>query len=108
MVRLDAGGRIDDEGVDAFGRVMRDGFDVHAAFGRGDQCDAARPTVDEQREVEFSMSAVSDIGRRLTCLPCSPVWIVTSVLPSMSLAWARTSSSEKARRTPPLASAAVP
>jgi hypothetical protein len=37
-------------------------------------------------------------------LPAAPVWIVTSVLPSISRALASTSSIDCASRTPPLAS----
>ena len=42
VMRPDAGGRIDREGHDLLRRVVRDLFDVHAAFGRDDEGDAAR------------------------------------------------------------------
>src|SRR3546814_16182197 len=56
MVRLDPGGGVDGDGVDFFGRVVRDGFDVHAALGRGDDRDAAGGAVDEQGEGEFLLN----------------------------------------------------
>ena len=37
MVRHDAGRRVDGQRGDLFRRVVRDGFDIHAAFGRHDQ-----------------------------------------------------------------------
>src|SRR4029077_15599947 len=40
-----------------------------------------------------------------TCLPCAPVWIVTSVAPSICLANALTSAGDLAIRTPPLSPA---
>ena len=63
MVRLDAGGGVDHEGVDALGRVFGDVLDVHAAFGRGDQRNLRRAAVDEQREVKFArdVDAVGDV-----------------------------------------------
>ncbi len=44
---------IDGDGVDLLGRVVRDGLDVHAAFGRDDERDAAGAAIDQQSEVEF-------------------------------------------------------
>jgi hypothetical protein len=44
---------IDREGHDLLGRVVRDLLDVHAAFGRGDEGDAAGLAVDQHREIEF-------------------------------------------------------
>ena len=49
----DARGRVDRDGEDFLGRVVGDGLDIHAAFGRCDEGDARRVTVDEQREVEL-------------------------------------------------------
>jgi hypothetical protein len=75
------------------GVSMRDVLDVHAAFGRGDHRDAALVRVDQQREVEFlgDVGAVGDV-EAVDLLAAGPVWIVTSVLPSMSVALAFTSS----------------
>src|ERR1700730_8640647 len=50
------------------------------------------------------MSQPSSIYRRLTCLPAGPVCAVISVWPSISLAYAATSSTDLASRTPPFAS----
>ena len=62
-MRHEAGRRIDREGVDLLGRVVRHLLDVHAALGRGDEGDAAGLPVDEQREVEFlgDVDAVGDV-----------------------------------------------
>ncbi len=43
MMRHEAGRGIDGDRVDLLGRVVRDGLDVHAAFGRDDQRDPAVP-----------------------------------------------------------------
>jgi len=47
------------------------------------------------------MSTPSSMSSRRTVWPCTPVWWVTNRMPSMSCAWARTSSSERASLTPP-------
>ena len=49
--------------VDLLGRVVRDVLDVHAAFGRDDDGDAAGLAVDQQSEVEFlrDVDAVGDV-----------------------------------------------
>ena len=46
-----------------FRRVVRHGFDIHAALGRHDHRDAAGRAVDEQREIEFlgDVDAVGDV-----------------------------------------------
>ena len=63
VMRHEAGRGIDVERLDFFRRVVRDGFDVHAAFGRDDHRHAPGRTVDEQREVEFlvDVGAVGDV-----------------------------------------------
>src|SRR3546814_2220691 len=63
MVRLDPGGGVDGDGVDFFGRVVRGGFDVHAALGRGGDRAAAGGAVGEQGEVEFrrNVGTVGDV-----------------------------------------------
>ncbi|KAF0128078.1 MAG: hypothetical protein FD148_1880 [Methylocystaceae bacterium] len=55
--------RIDREGHDLLGRVMRHLFDVHAAFGRDHIGDARRRAVDQHREIEFLVDrgAVFDV-----------------------------------------------
>ena len=55
--------RIDREGHDLLGRVMRDLLDVHAAFGRDDEGDARGRAVDQHREIEFlvDVGAVLDV-----------------------------------------------
>jgi len=63
VMRHEAGGGIDREAVDFLGRRMRDFLDIHAAFGRDDEGDAAGRTIDEEREVEFlgDVGAVGDV-----------------------------------------------
>lgn len=51
--REDASGRIDGEGDDLVGRVVRHVFDIHAAFGRGDNRNARRDAIDQQGEVKL-------------------------------------------------------
>jgi hypothetical protein len=82
---------------------VRHRLDVHAAFGRGDDRDAADRTVDQQREVElaFDVAAFLDISR-FTVLPAGPVCLVTRSWPSMAWALAPTSSIDLQTRTPPL------
>jgi hypothetical protein len=79
--------------VDLLGRVVGDRLDVHAAFGGGDEGDAAGGAVDQQGEVEFlgDVDAVGDV-EAVDLLAFGPVWIVTRVLPSISRAAASTSS----------------
>ena len=55
VMRHDAGGRIDREGEDLFGRLVRDFLDVHAAFGRDHEGDARGLTVDQRREIELAV-----------------------------------------------------
>jgi hypothetical protein len=93
-------------GDDLLGRVVGDGLDVHAAFGRDDEGDAADRTVDQERAIELAVDvgAVFDI-EAVDLLAGVAGLAVTSVLPSISLAFlATTSSIDLARRTPPLAS----
>ena len=63
MMGLKASGGIDQYGVDFLGAVMRHVFDVHAAFGRGNNRDTACCSVDEQSEVEFLLNvcAIGDV-----------------------------------------------
>ncbi|MNY11144.1 hypothetical protein D3C86_1441570 [compost metagenome] len=58
-----AGRRVDDDGDDLFRGVVGDGFDVHAAFGRDDEGDAAVGAVDQDRQVELArdVGAVFDV-----------------------------------------------
>ena len=49
-----AGHRLDLEGLDLFRRVMRHGFNVHAAFGGNDEGDAAGFTVHQCRQIQFA------------------------------------------------------
>ena len=55
--------RIDGDGDDLFRRVVGDGLDVHAAFGRDDEGDAADRAVDQQRQIELAVDvgAVLDV-----------------------------------------------
>src|SRR3546814_17521942 len=52
-MRHEAGRGIDVEGVDFLRAVVRDGFDIHPAFGRDDERNAAGDAIDKQGEVEF-------------------------------------------------------
>ena len=63
MMRLEALRRIDGDGGDLLGRIVRHILDIHAAFGRNDQGDAVAGAVDQHREVEFlvDIDAVGDI-----------------------------------------------
>ena len=65
VMGLDAGGRIDREGVDLLRRVVGDLLDIHAAFGRDDEGDAARRAVDQRREIELG----GDVGAFLDIEP---------------------------------------
>ena len=71
MVRHQPGRRVDGDGLDLLGRVVGDRLDVHPAFGRGDDGDAAGLAVDQQREVEFlgDVDAVGDV-EALDLLAC--------------------------------------
>ena len=105
VVRHQPGRRIDGDGLDLLRRVVGDRLDIHAAFGRGDDGDAAGLAVDQQCEIEFlgDVDAVGDV-EALDLLPCGPVWTVTRVLPSISSACGADLVDRCARRTPPLAS----
>ena len=63
VVRHEAGGGIDREGLDLLGRVVGDGFDVHAALCRDDEGDLPGGAIDQQREIEFArdIDAVGDV-----------------------------------------------
>ena len=63
MMGHQARGGVDGDGVDLFGRVMCDIFDVHAAFGRCDHGNPAGGTVNEQRQIEFllNVGAIGDV-----------------------------------------------
>ena len=63
VMRHQAGGGIDGDGLDLLRRVVGDRLDIHAAFGRGDDGDAAGRAVDQQRQVEFlfDVDAVGDV-----------------------------------------------
>ena len=58
-----ADGRIDLEGLDLLRRLVRHLFDVHAAFGGGDEGDAAGAAVDQRGEIKLAVDgrAVLDI-----------------------------------------------
>src|SRR3546814_2850072 len=62
-MRHEAGRGIDVEGVDFLRAVVRDGFDIHPAFGRDDERNAAGDAIDKQGEVEFvrDIDAVGDV-----------------------------------------------
>ncbi len=53
LVGHDADERVDGRLQDLLGRVVRDGLDVHAAFGRGHDDDAPAGAVDDHAEVEL-------------------------------------------------------
>ncbi len=63
MMRHEALRRVDGDGGDQFGRVMRHIFDIHAAFGRCDHRDLPAGTVHEHGEIIFflDIDAVGDI-----------------------------------------------
>ncbi len=46
--------RVNGDCVDLLGRIMRNRFDIHAAFRRNDEGNAANRTVDQQRAVKFA------------------------------------------------------
>ena len=58
-----ARGRVDWQGEDFLGRLVRDFLDVHAAFGGGNKGRTARGAVDQQGEIEFAVNvgAVFDV-----------------------------------------------
>ena len=58
-----AGGGVDGDGVDLLRRVMGDLLDIHAAFRRDHEGDAARGAIDQRGEIEFllDIGAVLDI-----------------------------------------------
>jgi hypothetical protein len=49
-----SGHRFDLEGVDFLGRLVRHFFDVHAAFGRDDEGDAAGGAVHQRRQIQLA------------------------------------------------------
>src|SRR5690606_14366580 len=55
--------RIDAEADDLFGGRGRDLFDIHAAFGRGDEADARAAAINQKREIQLALdvAAVLDI-----------------------------------------------
>ena len=55
VMRHQAGGRIDREGHDLVGRVVRDLLDVHAAFGRHHESNARGFAVNQRREIELTV-----------------------------------------------------
>ena len=65
VVRHDPGRRIDRETSDPVRRVMRHFLDVHAAFGRNNESDAARRSIDKEGKIEF----LDDIGAFLEINP---------------------------------------
>jgi hypothetical protein len=88
---------------------MGDLLDVHAAFGGGDEGDAAGLPVDEEREVKLArdVRAVFDVDA-VDLLAGAPVCWVTSVRPSIRLASSAASSTDLAIRTPPFSPASAP
>ncbi len=63
VMRHQAGCRIDGDRLDLLRRVVRDCFDVHAAFGRCDHRDPAGGAVNQKCQVEFlgDVDAIRDV-----------------------------------------------
>jgi hypothetical protein len=100
------GRRVDVDRHDLLRRLGRDFLDVHAAGLRGDEGDAARRAVDQDREVELALDrrAFLDV-EALTARPAWPVWWVTSVRRHL-LDLGDTSSTGR-QRTPPFSPASA-
>src|SRR3546814_17469442 len=69
VMRHEAGRGIDVEGVDFLRAVVRDGFDIHPAFGRDDESNAAGDAIDKQGEVEF-VRDIDDVGEEIGRASC--------------------------------------
>ena len=59
LVALEAGCGVDRLRDDLLGRLVRHRFDVHAAFGRGDDGDPACGAVDEHRDIELALDVAA-------------------------------------------------
>ena len=104
VVGHDAGGRVDRDGEDLVRRVVGDLLDVHAALGRDHDGDAAGLAVDKRRKVELGGDVGALLDVEAVDLLAGRAGLegderAAEHLPRKVL----TSSSERARRTPPLA-----
>jgi len=100
--------RIDRQRDDSVGCVVRHLLDVHAAFGGHDEGDARGGPVDQRGEIELAADVAAVLDEEaFDDAAGRSVWIVTSVLPSICSAKALTSSTDLARRTPPLSPASA-
>ena len=69
MEARDARGRIDRDAEDLLGMVLGDLLDLHAAFGRGHDRDAAGGAIDEQGEIELAPDVAAGLDIDAMHLP---------------------------------------
>src|SRR3546814_18720360 len=54
MMRHEAGRRVDGDGGDPLGRVVRHGLDIHTDYGRNDHRHTSTREIDQHREIVFA------------------------------------------------------